>query len=344
MAEDLHRVVRQLKREIADANTRIEQLAQLMDGWPSRYALPGEPARDDSRLTGVLSFGGEAKQHDIIEIIRTTQLFHPPTNSWLWQMDMHSPPRMNMAVTNYGSAALGFGGLSPAGETKWADAFSRGGWSSRTNFPVLTGRQHWPAATISARIYMCGGYVGVSAIYNDLWRYRYTTDNWLALDNMPFPERGEHVAFAVDDKFYVAGGEDPYPSRLVDRFDPATNTWATRDTVPRMDKLRIRAAAVTLGGYGHVFGGRQNISSRHQSIERYDHVANTWSTKASMPAPARDGHGAAVFGDRAYLVGGQSNDALNIGRTDEYNPDTDTWSTRSSIPGPPRRGHGVAAI
>jgi N-acetylneuraminic acid mutarotase len=336
-------IVRQLKREVADLRAEQERMRETDDERPARYAQPGEPVQGDSRLTGVLSFGGEAKQHNIIEIIRTTQLFHPPTNSWLWQMDMHSPPRMNMAVTNYGSAALCLGGLSPNGETVWTDRFVNGGWSSRTSFPILSGRQHWPAATISARIYVCGGYVGHSGIENDLWRYRYTTDNWLALDNMPFPERGEHVAFAVDDKFYVCGGEVPLPSRLVDRFDPAQNTWATRDTVPRMDTLRVRAAAVTLGGYGHVFGGRQTTTSRLQSIERYDHVANTWSTKTDMPSPGRDGHGAAVFGDRAYLVGGQTNDALNIGRTDEYNPDTQTWSTRQNIPGPPRRGHGVAA-
>jgi N-acetylneuraminic acid mutarotase len=67
------------------------------------------------------------------------------------------------------------------------------------------------------------------------------------------------------------------------------------------------------------------------TVEAYDAVSDTWSTKASMPSPRR-GLGTAVVNGVIYAIGGITGSPL--GTVEAYDPANNTWSTKASMPSP----------
>jgi hypothetical protein len=85
----------------------------------------------------------------------------------------------------------------------------------------------------------------------------------------------------------------------------------------------------------------------YSTVEAYDPATNTWSTKASMPAPLAD-MSAAVVGGLIYVAGGEYPGTVPGGpvyhsEVYAYNPFTDTWATKASMPRA-RDELGVVAI
>lgn len=339
--------MRRLKGDLRELRGELDAIRQLMDVRPARYALPGGGGdAGGPAQTGVLAFGGMSVRGTYREITRDTLLFHPPTDTWLFQMDMLNPGRWNMAAASVGSVGLSFGGRhSGGGLSNWTDRFLRSAWAARSDIPFITsGRFHWAAASIGGDAYTSGGQVSDTGEMRTTVRYRYALDSYIQLDDMP-NDVSEHAAFVADGQFYASGGTREGRSlRETSVFDPVSRTWAAAGTVDIMEHPRAGLVAAALGGYGHVFGGSEASNLFWRETERYDHVANTWSIKAKHPAPPRVSHEGAAFGGRAYIIGGEDLGGGLINDNDEYDPDTDTWEARADFPGQPRRGHGVAAI
>lgn len=108
----------------------------------------------------------------------------------------------------------------------------------------------------------------------------------------------------------------------------AQGTWASKAPMPTH---RLAAAAGVVNGILYVIGGYTQNQNANPSIivrttvEAYDPVTNTWTTKAPM-ANARFGHGVAVINDIIYAVGGSSQ------TLEAYNPVTNTWTTKAPMP------------
>jgi hypothetical protein len=67
------------------------------------------------------------------------------------------------------------------------------------------------------------------------------------------------------------------------------------------------------------------------TVEEYDPVADTWTTKASMPI-ARDYPGvAAASNGKIYAIGGVGQSG-GLATVEEYDPTTDTWTTKANMP------------
>jgi N-acetylneuraminic acid mutarotase len=123
-----------------------------------------------------------------------------------------------------------------------------------------------------------------------------------------------------------------------------------------MPTPRSMLGVAVLNGILYAVGGGACVTSdvpcatnSVATVEAYDPVTDTWTTKASMPT-ARQSLGTAVANGRLYAIGGhQTTDPFNSGTTnflstnEEYDPATDSWTSKAPMP-TPRYGPGVAAL
>jgi N-acetylneuraminic acid mutarotase len=134
----------------------------------------------------------------------------------------------------------------------------------------------------------------------------------------------EGVSGAIAGKLYVLAGQcdsDHWPragsceyvnTRKLFRYDPSTNTWATRQPAPHVHRS---AAAGVINGKFYVAGG---IGTR--TLDVYDPTTNTWKTLASIP---RSGAASGtVLGGKLFVIVETS--------AYTYNPRNNTWSTRAA--------------
>ena len=165
---------------------------------------------------------------------------------------------------------------------------------------------------------------GVSIYYGNVEAYDPAANTWTAKAGMPTPRQGMAVV-VVDGRIYAIGGWGGWPElSTVEVYDPATNAWAT--TVPvtfatmaagtaakplaPMPTARddfgfgvVNGIIYTVGGDTNAFDAVLGIPCCTTVVEAYDPVANTWTTKASMPT-MRDDFDASVVDGVFYAVAG----------------------------------------
>ncbi len=82
----------------------------------------------------------------------------------------------------------------------------------------------------------------------------------------------------------------------------------------------------------YAIGGSSNRGYENIT-EQYDHVTDTWSTKAPMPT-AKDNFAVAVYQNKIYTFGGFTfGDPFSYSNaTEVYDPASDNWTTTASMP------------
>jgi N-acetylneuraminic acid mutarotase len=223
--------------------------------------------------------------------------------------------------------------------------------------PMALAAHHMAIAESGGKIYVVGGATqraarGPNQIpINNAWEYDPAADSWKALAPMP-TKRMAASAVAVAGKIYVMGGAGNYasredmpiagdqPHRVLDTnevYDPATNTWATRTTLPTP---RNHVFAAVVNGKIYLIGGRLGTGtigtgSVTDIVEEYDAATDRWGwLKARMPTP-RDSGIAAVHDNRIYIAGGQTISAISnsVSRAIEiYDPARNTWQATDNMP------------
>jgi N-acetylneuraminic acid mutarotase len=268
-----------------------------------------------------------------------------------------------------GAAAGGkmyvFCGLGPAWKPKGlVYEYDPAGDKWTQKRPMALPSHHVAFAEYRGRIYAFGGFVLPPAgrpswvPINNAWEYDPAADTWKALAPMP-TRRGSPVAVTVADKIYVIGGAVPGPKEsavhpasphtsvgTVEEYDPATNSWRERASMPTP---RNHATAGAVNGKIYVVGGRVGAafisggSSNVGVIEAYDPAADLWSQGlARMPTPRSAGAGG-VWGGRIYVTGGEFQDyrmMATIRAFEAYDPATNSWATLPSLP---VSRHGLAS-
>jgi len=96
-----------------------------------------------------------------------------------------------------------------------------------------------------------------------------------------------------------------------------------------MPSPREGLAVAVVNGILYAIGGVFN-GTYLSTVEAYDPVTDSWSTKSAMPTP-RLSPAASVVDGIIYVAGG-ANASGSIGTTEAYNPATDTWSTKALMP------------
>jgi len=153
--------------------------------------------------------------------------------------------------------------------------------------------------------------------------------SWEGKANVPSVRRGPS-AVEVDGKIYVIGGcRNPMAN---EEYDPAENTWRSREPLPRPKRRGMGSCAAEVGGRIYFIGGNQGPAPiRFVDLnDEYNPASNSWTSKASMPTARSGAAGAAVNG-KIYVIGGTNGQVIyNV--VEEYNPARNSWSTKRSMP------------
>jgi len=215
----------------------------------------------------------------------------------------------------------------------------RGTW--RTAAPAPTKRTEVASATVSGKIYVVGGFEKPSlgnvknlAITPSLEEYDPSADRWIP--KAPMPVGLHHVGIAVaGGRMYVIGGYkqsglsvwQPVPTLYV--YDPATDTWAERASMPT---ARGALSVTVHDGHLYAIGGFDG-SANTAAVEVYDPAQNSWSTRASLPTP-RDHLASVTVAGNLYAIGGRLNGDYrrNLSVTERYDPATDQWQRVADLP------------
>jgi N-acetylneuraminic acid mutarotase len=145
-------------------------------------------------------------------------------------------------------------------------------------------------------------------------------------------------AGVIGDRLYVIGGfsyvgNDPVTLSNVEEFDPRFNRWMERAPMPTPHGY---LASGVVNGILYAVGGQDDPAGTSvilNSVEAYDPVTDTWTTKTSMPT-ARRGAAIGVVGGILYAIGGELSPAgsHNMSKAVEaYDPATDSWTTRAPM-------------
>ncbi len=129
------------------------------------------------------------------------------------------------------------------------------------------------------------------------------------------------------------------PLRLRRRAGAPPNPWTQMASMPLgralVNLVPIGAKLYLPGGYGGSGIGAQN------TLYEWDQGSNTWSTKATKPAPLYS-TGSAAIGTKLYVAGGTSGSGTE-NTLFEWDQGSNTWSTKATMPGA-RTVSGSAAI
>jgi N-acetylneuraminic acid mutarotase len=188
---------------------------------------------------------------------------------------------------------------------------------------------------IGGKLYFSGGFSDFDGssccqIWT-LYAYNPVTNQLTRKADMP-KATADGVTGVINDKLYVLPGScsgEFYPSpqgcatreiRTLYRYNPVTNTWATRPLAPHFHK---NGAGGVIDGKFYVAGGELLNAPPVTALDVYDPVTNKWSTLAPMPTGGP-------------VIGTVMNHKLFVilrgspRTTYAYDPATNTWSTKAS--------------
>jgi N-acetylneuraminic acid mutarotase len=145
----------------------------------------------------------------------------------------------------------------------------------------------------------------------------------------PYPAYYQAVA-AVGGIIYAAGGlVSSGPVTDLRAYDPATNSWTTKASMPTP---RYGAVAVAMGGLLYVVGGSNATGGSMSTTEVYNPATDSWTTLAPTWYP-HAAAAAAAIGGTLYVVGRAGDDNRPAGgELEAYDPATNTWTLKANMP------------
>ncbi len=205
----------------------------------------------------------------------------------------------------------------------------------RLGAPMLSSRSEMPAVVLGGRVYVPGGFGGVSR----LEVYDPALDAWERFADLP---RGRHhlMAAAYEGDLYIFGGSPPLSfgaTKTVWRYSPSGDTWVQ---LPDMPEQVTAGAAVALGGRIYIVGG--SGSGRGDEMLVFTPEDGSWAT---LPGPAspREHLAAVAFDNRLWVLGGRWRGIGEQAGIEIFDPSTGSWSQ-----GPPlqvaRAGFAAAVV
>src|SRR5262245_11445723 len=200
---------------------------------------------------------------------------------------------------------------------------------------------------------MCiiGGTVAGGALTPAVQQYVFDSNFWVS--GAPMPTARRLLGVATDpaglNPVYAVGGEiviggTPAAVATLEVYFPQSNQWITQAPMPtpRASLVALVVARVprplgtptrTLYAIGGSAGGGPPLAT----VEAYDPLSNSWSTKASMPA-GLSGLAGAVLDNNAIYVTGTTADGTAV--TYLYDVELNQWSVETP---PPTARTGLAA-
>jgi Streptogramin lyase len=167
------------------------------------------------------------------------------------------------------------------------------------------------------------------------------SNQWYPKPSMTAP-KSKAAIIEVDGKIYAIGGiqSDGILSNSIEEFNPETNLWTTKASMPGGPRQGMAVASID--GKIYVIGGKAG-SQNLKLVEMYDINTGKWTTMADMPTP-RQGTVAAAVNGKIYVIGGY-NGTKHFRIVEEYDPVKNSWSATGKALMPTARDTaGVAVV
>ncbi len=231
----------------------------------------------------------------------TLQVYDPATNSWT------SGPSLNQqrsfpAGTDVGNTAVAVGGYTGSSTTTSVEVnMAGGGCASPT--PTVP-----PSATPTGSPSCTPGG---------------TPGAWVIASPYPIPDVRYGFAQTAT-HFYVFGGVSN-GTRVpdVNRMDIATGMWQSRASMPFSSEAPTCAL---MPGTNFVYCTEGDTGS---GFARYDIVADSWTSLASIPGGDHYGSASGAFNGKVFVAGGTTG---FVSAVQVYDVATNTWSAGTSAP------------
>ncbi|MDB5046850.1 MAG: hypothetical protein JWQ08_2900 [Deinococcus sp.] len=240
-------------------------------------------------------FGGFNKD---LQTTAKVQVYTPATNTWGTASDM--PEQITHGALAVDGQTIyiagGFVGTHPGPQTAhvWKYNVSTNTWSAGPELPAARGAG--ALVKLDRTLHFFGG-TERDITDTNLYK-RDSPEHWvLQLDGgtgwtaaAPLPNPRNHLGGTVlNGKIYALGGqhlgdEAAGNQSAVHMYDPATNTWTARASLP-LPIGHINASTVIWNGRIVVASGVTQNSAEVANVSEYDPVANTWTALTPLPAP-----------------------------------------------------------
>ena len=256
----------------------------------------------------------------------------------IWQVRANLPSSfgrwgsVTFSLGGVGYVAGGYNGTNDLNEV-WAYVPGTDSWSQRAPLPVDL--RLASGFAINGKGYVIAGLRSTSDHQDGTYEYDPVANTWTQRATFPASDRYGMASFVIDGIGYVACGNSgsatgPYHSEMW-AYDPATNNWNQRASMP--GQTRFACSGFSVDGKGYVFGGRLNDQTYSSELFQYDPATDTWTQRNSLPATARSYPQTWSSAGRGYVIAGS--DLANAGLTDvwAYHPTSDSWTQLASYPG-----------
>ncbi len=202
-------------------------------------------------------------------------------------------------------------------------------WFEKASMP--TERYNLGVAVADGKIYAIGGSYNqihedksyYAEITNVTEVYDPATNIWTTKAPMPTP-RSDFAVAAYKNRIYTFGGKIPGSAiarteltNITEVYDPATDTWATKASMPTTDP---DFSAIAVDGKIYLISAQTHV---------YDPATDSWTTDTPIPVVVAD-YASAVLDDKIYVIGGRATDVTGL--TQIFDPKTGVWSTGKSLP------------
>jgi N-acetylneuraminic acid mutarotase len=263
--------------EIEEIEEIEEVEPSIKISWQPKAEMPTGRYSGDAVVCNdkIYHIGGRSRQ----SVEKSNFEYDPILDLWSTKADMQKET-MNLALAAIGDNIYAIGGdlfLS----TNEIYNTNTDTWSYGAEMP--TPRQHVDCGVVGGKIYVIGGltsweeYTGINEAYDP------TMNTWTTKASMPTPRHNPAIE-VYKDKIYVFGGGGT-PADIwedlnnVEVYDPATNTWETKQGLPT---IRFKPATAVIDDKIYVIGGFSDgvISSR---VDVYNPETDTWEDGTDLP-------------------------------------------------------------
>lgn len=164
---------------------------------------------------------------------------------------------------------------------------------------------------------------------------------------LPGDGRASAVAFAIDNKGYIALGKTKHDSGYLNDcwvFNPSNNSWTRKADFP--GKARVKAVANTVGGSAFVGLGFAEVQvyQGHGYLTdfwKYEPLSDTWTRRADFPGTSTTAAISFVYDNEIY-VGFGFNGMSFTKEMWRYSPANDKWTQLFDFKDRARSGAVVA--
>jgi N-acetylneuraminic acid mutarotase len=157
-------------------------------------------------------------------------------------------------------------------------------------------------------------------------------NNWYQRTSYTYNGEVAPIGFSssavVQGKIYVFGNENwtgyPYNKDWVNVYDPETDSWSARTSMPQSVYVRVAAVDDIIYVFGSSIGDPNIRENLVTSVFKYNPATDVWTQLADNPN-ARMISSVAALNGKIYVMGGQSEEFAFSNALDVYDPETDTW-------------------